>query len=331
MFMTAGALAARVAGMESWEALTQALILDPLGMHNANFSVHVSEDADNAAQPYLSVGDKYQRVPFRNLDHIGPAGSINANLIDMAPWLLMHLNGGMHNGRSLIRPETLREMHTPQIVMPIPPESPWQTYPVVAQPSYGLGWAGQTYRGRTMIRHNGGIDGFIAIVSFLPHEGIGTIILTNSGSDLPATAIHCQLYDRLLGTERPDWNERFKGHAARLKAAADKAKAEMLSRQIPGTHPSHPLGAYEGVFTHPGYGDLSVTREGERLRFIYNGLHFEGTHHHYDVFRIANEAIEVFAPCTFVTDLNGEIGSIEAPLEPSVAPIVFTRKIAPGA
>lgn len=324
MYMAAGYLAGHVGG-SSWETLTKERIFDPLGMTHSNFSVHVSEKADNAAQPYLWTHDAATLVPFRDLDHIAPAGAINSNLIDMAPWLLMHLNGGVHNGKQIIKPETLKQMHAPHIAMPLPPESPWITYPVVQNTTYALGWAGQTYRGRTMVRHTGGIDGFITFVSFLPEEGVGTIIFTNVGLDLPAAALHCHVYDRLLDLDQPDWNERMKLHYAKLNEMGEKAKAGFIDTRKPDTQPAHPLADYAGEYEHAGYGKITVSVDGTRLVATFNGITYTGDHHHYEVFRLENEDREMLLPVMFTGGFGGEIAGVQIPLEPTVEPILFAR------
>src|SRR4051794_22317400 len=92
MFMLAGYLVGKVAGT-SWEAFTQQRILDRLGMSDTNFSVSVSETAANASLPYEFQDDTIKLIPFRNIDNVAPAGSINSTLVDMLKWLRLHMQG----------------------------------------------------------------------------------------------------------------------------------------------------------------------------------------------------------------------------------------------
>ena len=64
--------------------------------------------------------------------------------------------------------------------------------------TYGLGWIIQPYRGRTMIHHAGGINGFTSLVTLLPHENVGVVVLNNLGSPLPMIVTYYAI-DRLLG------------------------------------------------------------------------------------------------------------------------------------
>src|SRR4030043_709070 len=93
MFMTAGYLVGEMAGMR-WEAFIQKRIFEPLEMKESNFSVNDSQKAPDFALPYQEKNAKVEPVPFRNLDAIGPAGSINSNVLAMANWIRMNLNKG---------------------------------------------------------------------------------------------------------------------------------------------------------------------------------------------------------------------------------------------
>ncbi|MGH2387766.1 MAG: DUF3471 domain-containing protein, partial [Chloroflexota bacterium] len=93
----------------------------------------------------------------------------------------------------------------------------------------------------------------------------------------------------------------------------------------PGTQPSHSLGDYAGEFSHPGYGKLTVSAEDEGLSALYNGERYALTHYHYDSFELTNQLFEISSKLSFHTNIQGDIGSVSAPLETSVPDIVFTR------
>ena len=42
----------------------------------------------------------------------------------------------------------------------------------LTQPYYGLGWFVDTYRGRMRVYHGGNLDGFTALVTLFPNEGM---------------------------------------------------------------------------------------------------------------------------------------------------------------
>jgi CubicO group peptidase (beta-lactamase class C family) len=324
MFMTAGILVERISGL-SWEEFVRQRIFAPLGMNASNLSVTESEKLENAALPYADQKGHINRIPYRNIDAIGPAGSINSNLIDMTAWLMMNVRGGQHNGSPFIKDTTLAQIHAPVATIPLTSDRPMAQYNEVSMLSYGLGWGLETYRGHKMIWHTGGIDGFIAFVSFMPDDDMGVIAFVNlDGNLLPLFAAH-YVYDLLLGLDEVPWGDRMKEMVDKMKAAGDEGKAKFAAARKPDTQPSHALDDYAGSYQHPGYGALTITKNGDGLTAAYNNLTLTVTHYHYDVFEFASTYPEATLPGTFATDVSGAVAQVTLPLEPAGEPIVFKR------
>jgi len=327
MFMAAGYLAGELAGTP-WEELIARRIFAPLGMTSSNFSVEISKKAGDYALPYEEnqTDGKVVEIPFRDVDAVGPAGSINSNVADMTRWLRLHLAHGRIGDKQVISQATLSEIHSPQIVVP----ANSVTAALLAQKEmphvmYAMGWFVQPYRGHEMIHHGGNIDGFSALVSFMPDDRIGTVVLTNlSGTALPLV-LALTAYDRLLGLEPTDWNGRYKLVTARFKEAQKQAEKQKDLGRKEGTQPSHATGDYAGEYENPGYGALQVSASGKSLKIAYNGTSCGLTHWHYDVFRAAQGPIEGLK-FSFLNNVRGDVDRVSAPLEASVAEIVFTRK-----
>jgi len=319
MFMTAGYLVGEVAGT-SWEAFIRERLFEPLEMGESNVSVTESQKAADFALPYQEKEGKVEPVPFRNIDTIGPAGSINSNVLDMANWVLLNLGKGKFKEKQLISEAALGEIHTPQSVMPSSIQ-----YDEVLYNSYGMGWAIVPYRGHLLLEHGGGIDGFIAMVAFLPRDNMGAVILSNSGSTpLPSILVYT-IIDRMLGLGPIDWSRRIKDQMDKAKAEAAKAKDEADKDRKLNTKPSHPLGDYAGDYENPGYGSLSIVKDGEDLKAKFNSFEFKLTHYHYDTFELYNALFDIKQKLSFETDAKGNIASLSIPLEPTVKDIVFTR------
>lgn len=115
MFMTAGVLIERISG-STWEEFVRRRILDPLGMKTSTFSVNDSQKTSNFSLPYQEQKGEVKEIPFRNIDAIGPAGSINSSVNEMTRWLLVQLGKGKFEGRQVIPEKNLGEVHAPQIV-----------------------------------------------------------------------------------------------------------------------------------------------------------------------------------------------------------------------
>lgn len=319
MFMTAGYMVGKVAGT-TWEKFVQNRIFGPLGMNDSNFSVEDSKKAPDFALPYAEKEDKVIEIPFRNIDTVGPAGSINSNVIDMAGWLLLNLNKGKFGEKQIISEESLREIHSPQMI-----SSKSYKYDESFYSTYGMGWGITAYRGHLMVSHGGGIDGFTASVNFMPRDNIGMVIFTNmSGTPLPSIVAY-NAYDRLLGLDQIPWNKRIKDQRDKAKEEAEKAKKEKDKDRKLNTKPSHPLEDYAGDYEHPGYGVLAIKKEGDRLKGVFNSISFDMKHYHYDIFEMSNENFDMTEKASFFTDNKGNISSLSVQLEDSVEAIVFTK------
>ncbi|TEU08978.1 MAG: serine hydrolase [Candidatus Aminicenantes bacterium] len=319
MFMTAGYMVGKIAGT-TWEKFVLDRIFGPLGMNDSNFSVEDSKKAPDFALPYMEKEDKVIEIPFRNIDTVGPAGSINSNVIDMADWLLLNLKKGKFGEKQIISEESLREIHSPQMI-----SSKSYKYDESFYSTYGMGWGITSYRGHLMLSHGGGIDGFTARVTFMPRDNIGMVIFTNmSGTPLPVIVAY-NAYDRLLGLDQIPWNKRIKDQIDKAKEEAEKAKKEKDKDRKLNTKPSHPLGDYAGDYEHPGYGVVAIKKEGDRLKGVFNSISFDVKHYHYDIFEMSNEFLDMTQKVSFFTDNKGNISSLSVQLEDSVEAIVFTK------
>jgi len=319
MFMTAGYLVGEVAGT-TWESFIQKRFFEPLEMKESNVSVGESQKAADFALPYQEKEGKVEPIPFRNIEAIGPAGSINSNVLDMANWVLMNLNKGKFKDKQIISEGSLAEVHSPQIVVPGPIQ-----YDEILYPSYGMGWAIVPYRGHLLYEHGGGIDGFIATVAFLPRDNMGAVILSNSGSTPLPSIVLFNAIDKMLGLTPIDWSKRSRENMDKAKAEAEKAKKEPDKDRKPDTKPTHPIQDYAGEYDNPGYGSISIVKDGENLLLKFNAFEFRLDHYHYDTFEFYNEFTDQKQKLSFHTDPKGNIVSLSIALEPTVADIVFTR------
>ena len=326
MFLTAGYLVEQVTGT-TWEEAVRARVFVPLGMTGANFSVLDSQKAPDFALPYEERDDTVQRMEFRNITNVGPAGSINASAADLAPWLKVHLNGGALDGKRIVSPLTVENLHTPRMQT-----GAKQTESEVVPGGYALGWFTDIYRGVQRVHHGGNIDGFSALVLLVPAEKFGIGILVNrDASPLPGLLARHAL-DRLLGLPPKDWSAERLAKRTQMKAAEKEAKSKKAEVRKAGTAPAHPVEEYAGEYENPGYGTLTVARTKDGLAMTYNGITTPLEHWHYETWNgleikgeKADNTFENFR-ISFGTDKEGEVSSVAAPMEPAVADIVFTRR-----
>jgi hypothetical protein len=107
---------------------------------------------------------------------------------------------------------------------------------------------------------------------------------------------------------------------------ADKSAREKARHK--NTRPAHDLAAYAGDYDHPAYGVMSIKEQDGALHWSWRGMFATMAHRHYETFELP-EVPDRLLPdrltVTFLTDREGNIVSLSAPLEPMVNDIVFVR------
>jgi CubicO group peptidase (beta-lactamase class C family) len=190
MFVAGGEVAATVE-KSTWDKLVSTRIFKPLGMTNSTLSIAEMEKAKDKSFGYNYNFDTKatERLPYREIVQVAPAGSINSSARDMGQWLRFVLNGGTVNGKRLVSENGYNEWTKPQ--MKITPDG---------KMSYGLGWFLQDWNGKKVVQHGGNIDGFNSLVAMVPEEHLGFVLLTNvSASNLGADMMPV-VWENIIGS-----------------------------------------------------------------------------------------------------------------------------------
>jgi CubicO group peptidase (beta-lactamase class C family) len=322
MFLTAGYLTEVITG-KTWEEAVRARILDPLGMKRTNFSVLDSQKDSDFAQPYGKKDGKIEKLPFRPITNLAPAGSINSSVNEMARWVTVHLNSGKYGDKKLAEAPTVTDMHLAHMVTgATAPEAE------ITGGEYGMGWFGDNYRGHRRVEHGGNIDGFSANVVLFPKDDFGIVVLTNLNGTPLRDLIAQVAADRLLGLKPVDWINTAAARRALAEKEGKEGEKKKAVTRINGTVASHKLADYAGDYEHPGYGILKVSLVGDHLETMFNKIVTPLEHWHYDTFNGAKVKDNTFENMkfTFQTDANGFVASVAAPFEPAVKEIVFVKK-----
>ena len=218
----------------------------------------------------------------------------------------------------------LQKIHSPQMVMGRSLSKREELF----YATYGMGWGITTYRGHPVLAHGGGIDGFISNISFLPRDKAGVVVLTNSdkGGGALCSIIRYNVYDRILRMKQIPWSKRIKERFEKAKKAQEEAKKKKKESRILNTKPSHKLEDYTGEYENPGYGILTIKKEGDQLTATFNGLEVKGQHFHYDIFEFTSDFFdEEKQKAAFHTDIKGSINKVSIPFQIGVKDIEFTR------
>jgi len=187
---------------------------------------------------------------LKGLNAIAPAGAVQSNVRDLARWLAFHAT----RSPGLLQERLWRELHRPQAEMPAPEQ------PEVQHPYYALGWIHESYRGHTLVVHNGAIDGFTAHLGFVPETGQGLILLVNRERATAAvTALSYSAYDRLLGLEPLDWEGR-------------PEETPLVLQAVRGVALDFPIEQVVGSYDHPAYGLITIRTHGDELAMQFRSL-----------------------------------------------------------
>jgi CubicO group peptidase (beta-lactamase class C family) len=322
-YLLVGQLIAQVTG-SSWDEQMRKRVLEPFGMARTQVSVTATETTDDHARPYAVRADRPVEVAYRQSDPIAPAGGVMSCAIDTTRWLRFQLSGGVLDGQRLLSEPALARTQA----MRVPFGADLDPDPEIRYDGYAMGWLVGTYRGRRMLWHNGGIDGFYTEIMLLPEAQVGALTCANTHPSLLPTAALYATVDTVLGESDAGWFDRkFEQYAAQR---AGERQAAARARVVPDTAPAHPLAEYTGRYEHPGYGAIDVTvgpgRSGTDLDIQVGSTRMTARHRHFDTWEFHYEQLEESFPVTFVTDADGFVAEAVVPFEPAVAPIRFRRR-----
>jgi hypothetical protein len=310
MFLAAGQIVRSVSGTE-WDDFVRERIFVPLGMNDTGTSIRTLSGSRDVAAPHARFDGQVVPIPYRNIDNIAPAGSINSNVLDMAQWVRLQLGEGTYAGKPLISAAAVKEMATPQTIIRL--EGPMaRLYPEAHFLTYGLGWFLSDYRGRKLVEHGGAIDGMRALVAMIPEEKLGVVILTNLGGTVLSVPLSYRIFDAYLGAPARDWSAEMLKTMNALEAQARAAAAKLESERVTGTKPSLALDRYAGDYHSDLYGDATVGLDNGKLT-LRRGLNFTGIleHWHYDVFRVTWSDRQLGKPfVSFRLDQKGQIAEM---------------------
>lgn len=326
MFMSQGVLLEKLTG-KSWETNIQEKIFNPLGMGQTVINVSGMEKSMDHSLAYSLIRDSFAlAIPYRNIDAIGPAGSINSSAKDMSKWLITWINGGKYDGKEIIPTEYVKQAMTPQMISGGLPSA---ENPDVQNFGYGLAWGIGSYRGHYRVEHGGGIDGFISSTGFFPTDSIGIYVVSCTGA--VTSAIRNFITDKMLSLGYRDWHKQQREPFVKARfAALMTPPANDSMGRIFNTKPSLGLAAYVGKYTHGGYGSLDVSLEVDRLKATYNGMILPLEHKHFDLFRgkpLGAQFEEApYMELFFAMAKDGTIKSVALGLQPGLDDIVFVKE-----
>jgi CubicO group peptidase (beta-lactamase class C family) len=255
-FFVAGELLGKIFNT-SWEKAISTQLFIPLQMQRSGFKTNL--DQQNVAAPHAVIDGKIAVIALDRTGGFPGADGITSTAADMARFMIMHLNGGVFQGKSLLKQTTVQEIFAPSMVSEVsfteaPPINPNASF------SYGLGWGNYNYNGFMIVEKGGALDGVRTNVTLVPELKLGICILSNLNLTLLPEVIRAKFLERYLGKSRMNVEAEFQKME---KPIENLFKIE--PKPPNALPPSHSLEQYTGVFESTLYGLIKIRKENEEL------------------------------------------------------------------
>ncbi|MDJ0756467.1 MAG: serine hydrolase [Ardenticatenaceae bacterium] len=311
VFTCAGAILEHITN-EPYETLIDQQLLQPLNLRDSTFERSKARATGRLAQPFGLIDGSVGPIPFCDTRYFAPSAGLYSTATEMIEWVKLQLNRGRHHDRQLISKAGMAWIHRPHVVAPN----------AAAMfggglTTYGQGWFQNALHGRTLIAHGGSFNGYRTFMGFVPEENIGAVVLTNLNVTEGVSAAGLLILDHLLGIENTV-DERiahFQQRAQWFATWEEQQKEAFMAGQNPANRPRHALEAYQGEYTHPGYGTFSITYDGSTLQQTYDGRTFPLNLYNGETFGSRFQTTENrVLPMTFTFESSGPVTAVRVPI-----------------
>ncbi len=284
LYSAIGMLQETVTGIP-WDILISEKIFKPLGMTSSFTSLNDLNALPNFANPHTMFNNQLYPIVWPNYDNCKPAINICSNVIDLLKWVQLHMQDGVFDQKRLISSKSIEEMHRPQTVIN---DSSWyEFYPESSFLTYGLGWVIFDYKGRKVIEHIGSGQGMTALVTMVPEENLGIVILVNKDTyAMFPGVISRRVFDDFFGNSSVDWSSKFFKAYKKIQDEVIEQEKIDIENRIQNSKPSLTLEKYAGIYEDPLYGRINVNYSNEALHFESVTFNGQLEHWHLDTFRL---------------------------------------------
>ncbi len=176
---------------EDYAAYVRSRILLPLGMLHSDYRLR-RDLAPLLTRSYSYDGAGYREHAFDFINDY-PGGQMLSTGGDMAKFMMAHLGLGSLRGRRILSEESARRMHAPQ----------FSHHPMLAG-AVGYSFHIGSFRGDTILMHDGGYPGVASRLCLFPGRHIGLFMACNIMDNSLITEVSVQLCERLIPSPSPD-------------------------------------------------------------------------------------------------------------------------------
>jgi CubicO group peptidase (beta-lactamase class C family) len=206
----------------------------------------------NRASLHARQGGAWAALATRNPDGQSPAGGVSSTARDLAQWMRLELANGRFDGVTVIEENAIAPTHLPLMERGM--------HPLHGTPSfYGLGWNVEYRRYGTVWGHAGAFSqGARTLVSLVPAEGLGIVVLTNAfPTGVPEGIADTFLVNVLGGDTARDWvGDWNKIYASLFGPAIETAKTTYAPRA--DASPALASSAYVGTYANDYLGTAAI-------------------------------------------------------------------------
>jgi CubicO group peptidase (beta-lactamase class C family) len=215
----AGYLVERASG-QRFDEYVDEQIFRPLGMTHSTFR----QPLPDSLKSFSPIGYSLASGPAHAFEFIQvvPAGASTVTANDMARFMIAHLQDGRYEGVQILRPETVRLMHSRQL----------ENHPQMN--AMTLGFYEMSRNGHRIIGHNGETQYFQSAVRLMPDAGVGFFITQNSFGK-GAVSFRNIMWDKFLNRYFPNSLPRISPSADNVKDGQDVAGNYISSRRYETT------------------------------------------------------------------------------------------------
>jgi CubicO group peptidase (beta-lactamase class C family) len=255
-YFIAGEVAAK-ADNRSWEDLTDARIIQPLGMTRSGAHPETMYLDDNHVAGHAGIGAEIHTIPLE-LASLPAAGQVVSTGRDMMQWLQMMLADGSIDATQILKPGTVKEIHAASLVTGAggPLGDP--------NAASGLGCDSYNFLGERVIEKNGALDGVRSVMILIPGKKSGIVVIANKQLTAFPEAVRDEFLERYIGRSSVDlqarekasqvgWNSLIKSPARPEKAGS----ATINSSAVAGTYQSDLYGILQ-VNQGPDAGNMTI-------------------------------------------------------------------------
>ncbi|MFI5311149.1 MAG: serine hydrolase [Gemmatimonadales bacterium] len=214
-YVLLGYLVERISGVK-YDAFVRDNILTPLGMKDSGYDSN-SGVIPHRAAGYVASGGRFENAGFIHMSVPHGAGALYSTTEDLLKW-----EQGLFGGK-VIQPASLAKMTTP------------------FKANYAFGLSVDSVKGRKLIGHGGGIEGFNTELDYYPDDKLTVVVLGNVNGAAPGNI------------------------ARQLGAVAHGETVTLASERKEVTLDAKTLARYVGAYRMAAGPAMVITQEGSQL------------------------------------------------------------------